>query len=210
MIEILIGLIIQFISTTGYLGVFLLMTLESALIPIPSEATMPFAGSTGIFSFWILVAVGTLGNLFGSLLAYTLGYLGESYVVKFIRSYGKYVLIREKEFEHAKKLFNKWGEPIVFISRILPAIRTYISLPAGIVKMDLKKFVVYTTVGSFIWSIVLTYLGVILGNNWHVLSQYFHWLDILIVVVVILAGGIYLFKNISGRWPRVSLGLGRR
>ncbi len=192
MIETLSGLIISFIKATGYSGVFLLMTIESALIPMPSEVTMPFAGSTGIFNFWVLVAVGTLGNLVGSLLAYGLGYLGESKV----RQYGKYIFLREKEFEHAQKLFNKYGEIIVFTSRVLPAIRTYISLPAGIAKMDLKKFVVYTTVGSFLWSILLTYLGVILGNNWHILSQYFHYADFFVIGAFFLFLVYVIFKKL--------------
>lgn len=190
MTEALITLIIQFITSTGYAGVFILMTLESALIPIPSEATMPFAGSLvpgKVLDFWLLVITGTLGNLFGSLIAYGVGYLGETYVVRFIRSYGKYVLIREKEFGHAKKLFNKWGEAIVFFSRVLPAIRTYISLPAGIAKMNLPKFIAYTTAGSFLWSLVLTYFGVALGNNWQILSPYFHLLDILVVAAILFA-----------------------
>lgn len=178
------------------------MTVESALVPMPSEVTMPFAGSLGIFNFWVLVIIGTLGNLAGSLLAYALGYLGESYVLKFIRSYGKYVLIREKEFEHARVLFNRWGEPIVFVSRILPAIRTYISLPAGIAKMDLKKFIVYTTVGSFIWSAFLTYLGVILGSNWHVISQYFHYFDALIIIGAVGVVGYFGIKKIKSTVSR--------
>ncbi|MCL4397538.1 DedA family protein [Patescibacteria group bacterium] len=200
MIELLTNFIIAIIKATGYPGVFVLMTLESALVPIPSEATMPFAGSLvspGIFNFWLLVMIGTAGNLLGSLLAYGLGYLGENEVADFIRRYGKYVLVREKEFEHARVLFNRFGEPIVFISRILPAVRTYISLPAGIAKMDLKKFVFYTAAGSFIWAIVLTYLGVILGNNWHLLSKYFHILDFVVIGGIVLAVLYLVLKRLK-------------
>lgn len=199
MIEILSNWIIQLIGATGYVGVFVLMTLESALIPIPSEATMPFAGSlihSGVFDFWLLVAVGTLANLFGSLLAYGLGYLGEPAVLNFIRKYGKYVLIREKEYHHAVSLFDKHGDWIVLVSRVLPAIRTYISLPAGIARMNLKKFVIYTTIGSFIWSIVLAYLGLILGNNWHVLSKYFHILDFVVIGAVILGILYFIYRKV--------------
>ncbi|MBI4100031.1 DedA family protein [Candidatus Microgenomates bacterium] len=194
MLEILGSYIIQFIQSTGYAGVFILMTLESALIPIPSEVTMPFAGSlvaSGTFNFWLLALVGAAANLTGSLLAYGLGYLGEGAVKK----YGKYIFLREQEFEHAQKLFNKYGEAITFLSRILPAIRTYISLPAGIAKMNLKKFILYTTLGSLIWSTFLTYLGVVLGANWHSLSGYFHKFDLIIVVVAALGLGVYLFKR---------------
>ncbi len=202
MLEGLAGTIIQLIHTTGYAGVFLLMTLESALIPIPSEVTMPFAGSlvaSGLFNFWVLVIVGALANLTGSLLAYALGYLGEDTVLAFIRKYGKYVLIREKEFHHATELFDKHGDAIVFISRMLPAIRTYISLPAGIARMDLKKFVIYTTVGSLVWSAVLAYLGVILGKNWQILSTYFRKFDILIVGVIIIGISFYIYRHLKAR-----------
>lgn len=192
--EILGSYIIQFIRATGYAGVFILMTLESALIPLPSEVTMPFAGSlvsSGVFSFWPLAIIGTLANLTGSLLAYGLGYLGEGAV----RKYGRYILLREKEFEHAQKLFNKYGEAITFVSRILPAIRTYISLPAGIAKMDLKKFIVYTALGSLIWSTFLTYLGVVLGANWHSLSGYFRKFDLVIIVIFSIGIILYLYRH---------------
>lgn len=149
------------------------MTLESALIPIPSEVTMPFAASIGIFNFWVLVTIGSLANLFGSLLAYALGYLGEDKIPK---------IFKNKEYYHAVELFNKYGEMIVFVSRILPAIRTYISLPAGIAKMDWKKFTLYTFIGCFIWSTILTYLGLILGSNWHQITPYFHILDIIVII----------------------------
>lgn len=174
------------------------MTLESALIPLPSEVTMPFAGSlvaSGIFSFWPLAIIGTLANLTGSLLAYGLGYLGEAKV----RKYGKYIFLREKEFEHAQRLFIKYGEIITFISRVLPAIRTYISLPAGIAKMNLKKFILYTTLGSFIWSTFLTYLGVVLGSNWHSLSGYFRQFDLVIIVTLILGIIVYLSTHLRNR-----------
>lgn len=160
---------------------------------------MPFAGSLvhfGVFNFWILALVGTLANLTGSLLAYGLGYLGEKQVLVFIRRYGKFVFIREKEYEHARHLFNKYGEAITFVSRVLPAIRTYISLPAGIAKMNLTKFVIYTTLGSLIWSTFLTYLGVILGANWHSLSSYFHKFDLVIVVLAFISVGLYGFSHL--------------
>ncbi len=159
---------------------------------------MPFAGSLipqGTFNFWVLVMTGTLANLTGSLLAYALGYLGEEAVLKFIRNYGKYVLVREKEYHHAMNLFSKYGEWIVGVSRVLPAIRTYISLPAGIAKMNFKKFVLYTFLGSFIWSTALAYLGVVLGENWRVLSRYFHLLDFIIIGTILLALVLFLLKK---------------
>lgn len=194
MVEFLGSIIINLISTTGYFGIFLLMTLESALIPIPSEVTMPFAGSLaalGKFDFLIVVLAGTLGNLVGSLLAYALGYWGEENVVRLvIRKYGKYFLLSEHEFEKSQKSFDKYGEMIVFLSRLMPVLRTFISLPAGIAKMKLSKFISYTLAGSFLWSLLLAYIGLTLGQKWNLLEVYFRKFDVLIVVVL---GGLVLF-----------------
>lgn len=189
MVELIGGWIVQFIATLGYFGVFLLMTLESALIPIPSEVTMPFAGSlvaAGTFNFWIVVLVGTLGNLVGSLLAYALGWWGQEAVVrKIIVKYGKYLLISEHEYDRSERWFQKHGEMFVFASRILPVLRTFISLPAGVAKMNLKRFVMYTVIGCFAWSVFLTQIGVVLGNNWSSLQVYFHKFDLVIVITCV-------------------------
>lgn len=201
MVEVIGSWIIHFISTLGYFGVFILMTLESALIPIPSEVTMPFSGSliaSGRFNFWILVIVGTLGNLVGSLLAYWLGAWGQEVVVrKVIVKYGKYLLISEHEYDRSERWFRKHGEMVVFGSRILPIIRTFISLPAGVAKMNLARFIVYTSIGSFIWSLFLTSIGVTLGANWKSLESYFRKFDALIVAV--LAGLVlwYIWRKVK-------------
>ena len=191
MLEIIGSTIIRFIETLGYFGVFILMTLESALIPIPSEITMPFSGSLvvlGTFNFWIVVLVGTIGNLVGSLLAYWLGWWGGETVVRaVIVKYGKYFLISEQEYDQSERWFRKHGEIIVFVSRILPILRTFISLPAGVAKMKLVKFIVYTTIGSLIWAYFLTSIGVVLGNNWESLQVYFHKFDLVIVGAGIIA-----------------------
>lgn len=202
MLEIIGSTIIQFIETLGYFGVFILMTLESALIPIPSEITMPFSGSLvvlGIFHFWIVVLIGTLGNLIGSLLAYWLGRWGQETVVrKIIVKYGKYLLISEHEYDQSERWFRKHGEIIVFVSRVLPIIRTFISLPAGVAKMNVVKFSIYTTIGSFIWAYILTEVGVILGNNWSSLEVYFHKFD----AVIVGAGIIAVIWYIHHKWKR--------
>lgn len=204
MVELIGGWIIHFISTLGYFGVFLLMLLESACIPIPSEITMPFAGSLvalGTFNFWVLVIVGTLGNLTGSLLAYWLGWWGQEAVVrKVIVKYGKYFLISEHEYDRSEIWFKNHGEFVVFLSRVLPVLRTFISLPAGVAKMNLKKFIAYTLVGCFLWSIVLTQIGVVLGNNWPSLEIYFRKFDLVIVVAAVGAVVWFLWKKF--RWFR--------
>jgi membrane protein DedA with SNARE-associated domain len=196
MLEFLASYIIHLIQTTGYFGIFGLMTLESVLIPIPSEVTMPFSGflvSEGILNFWLVVIVASVANLVGSLIAYYIGYfLEEAVLVNLIRKYGKFILVTPKDYEDAEHWFKKYGDKIVFISRLLPAVRTVISLPAGVFEMNIKKFIIYTFVGSFIWSIVLTYIGVKLGENWDVLGGYFHKFDIVIVIVFVVLVIAYL------------------
>ncbi|MBI3385646.1 DedA family protein, partial [Candidatus Gottesmanbacteria bacterium] len=170
----------------------------SALIPIPSEVTMPFSGSLaalGRFNFWIVILVGAFGNLVGSLLAYWLGWWGQEAVVrKVIVKYGKYVLLTEHEYDRSERWFRAHGELIVFASRVLPVVRTFISLPAGVAKMNLPRFIMYTTVGSLIWSYVLTSIGVVLGNNWKSLEVYFRRFDVFIVVVLV-GGALWYFRK---------------
>jgi membrane protein DedA with SNARE-associated domain len=201
MIESIGSWIIHFISTLGYFGVFILMTLESACIPIPSEVTMPFSGSliaSGQFNFWILVIVGTLGNLAGSMLAYWLGWWGQEAVVrKILVKYGKYLLLSEHEYDRSERWFKNHGELIVFASRVLPVLRTFISLPAGVAKMKIKKFVTYTVVGCFIWTAILTEIGVILGNNWKSLEIYFRKFDVVIVVAVVAVVVWYISRKLK-------------
>ena len=162
---------------------------------------MPFSGSlivVGHFNFWILVIIGTLGNLIGSLLAYWLGWWGQDVVVsKIIQKYGKYFLITEHEYDQSEKWFRKHGEFIVLASRVLPVIRTFISLPAGVARMKSNKFILYTIIGCFIWTAILTQLGVILGSNWKVLEVYFHKFDIVIVIVSILIISWYIWRKVK-------------
>lgn len=196
MLEFLSGSIIHLIQSTGYLGIFLLMALESALIPIPSEITMPFAGflaNKGSLSFPLVVLVGALGNLVGSLLAFALGYfLEENVIVSLIDKYGKFILLSKHEYLKAIHWFQKYGNGITFFSRLLPAVRTFISLPAGLAEMNIWKFSIYTFLGSLIWSGFLTYIGFYLGEQWKTLEVYFRKFDILILVIVIVAVLFYL------------------
>jgi len=191
--------IVNIISVSGYWGVFFLMTVESALIPLPSEITMPFAGSLinlGKFNLLLLSLVGALGNLAGSLLAYALGFWGqESIVRKIIRKWGKYLLIKEKELDHAERWFRKYGDIIVLTSRLMPAVRTFISLPAGIAQMSLKKFILYTSIGSFIWSLFLAYIGMVLGENWQSLEGYFRRFDLGIIILSISFVIFYIYHK---------------
>jgi membrane protein DedA with SNARE-associated domain len=188
----LANFIIQTISNTGYLGIFALMIAESALIPIPSEIIMPFSGylaSTGKLNPVLIIIAGSIGNLIGSLVAYIVGIkLGREFILK----YGKYILLKKSHLDWTESFFKKYGDRSTFVSRLLPAIRTYISLPAGVAKMNLKKFAIYTLAGSIIWSTMLTYIGIILGEEWTKIRHYSDYIDgaviagIIIIIIIII------------------------
>ncbi len=182
----LINLVETLLEKSSYWGVLFLMTLESACIPIPSEIIMPLAGYLtycGLLDFWIVVLAGSIGNLIGSLIAY---YIGLRCGRKAILKWGKYFLVDKRHLHIAEKLFLRHGNKIVFFSRMLPAIRTFISLPAGLGKMDLKKFIIYTFIGSIPWNFALTYFGVILGEYWFIVFEVFRKLDLPLVIALIL------------------------
>lgn len=191
----LTNFIIQTISNSGYVGIFFLMVAESALIPIPSEVIMPFSGylvSTGKFNIILVIIAGSIGNLVGALIAYFVGaYLGRGFVLK----YGKYVLLKKSHLEIAESYFKKYGDRSTFVSRLLPAIRTYVSLPAGVAKMNLKKFAVFTLAGSIIWNTALTYIGLKLGDEWNSIRKYSDYFDAVVVIVVIVAIIVYWKKR---------------
>ena len=201
MLELLGHYIIKLIESTSYAGIFVLMTAESALIPIPSEVTMPFSGflaSSGKLSIPLIILVGTIANLAGSYIAYYIGYfIEEAILINLIKKHGKFVLLSEHEYERASKWFAKYGYKIIFISRLLPGVRTVISLPAGVFRMDIKKFTLYTLLGCFIWSTFLTYVGYILGENWQALGSYFRKFEISIGVLLIIAIVWYLEKHLK-------------
>jgi membrane protein DedA with SNARE-associated domain len=197
-VENLSNLAIYLIETLGYWGVFIAMTLESACIPLPSEIIMPFSGyvvyqGTTNMTLIGIGIVGAIGNLFGSLIAYYVGLIGGR---PLLERYGKYIFISHNKLELADRWFDKYGYEAVFISRFLPGIRTFISLPAGIAHMDIKKFIIYTFIGSLPWCLALGYVGVMLGPQWELIRTYFHILDIIvaIAIVVFIAYLIYKYK----------------
>jgi membrane protein DedA with SNARE-associated domain len=200
-VEYVSSLAIYLIETLGYWGVFIGMTLESACIPLPSEIIMPFAGFVvyeGHMTLWGITLVGALGNLFGSLIAYFVGLKGGR---PLLEKYGKYILITHSKLELAEEWFEKYGDEAVLISRVLPIIRTFISLPAGIAHMDLKKFIIYTFLGSLPWCFVLGYIGFQLGPQWETIKGYFHILDIIVVIGAVA----FLIYIIHKYWNRDSL-----
>lgn len=196
------SLAISVISSTGYLGITALMVLESACIPIPSEVIMPFSGYlafAGKFSFWMVVLWGTVGNLFGSIIAYYAGFYGGR---PFIEKYGKYILIDKEDLDGSQKFFEKYGSPSIFFSRLLPVVRTFISLPAGISKMSFWKFCFYTFIGSLPWSVLLAYIGFFFGENWEVFGKYFHKFDWAILAIGLVIGIWWIgrkFKKITNK-----------
>ncbi len=193
--------IISVISSSGYTGIFILMTAESALIPIPSEITMTFAGyvaSLGNLNIYLVILVGACANLVGSWLAYWLGKWGEKRVIlHLIRKYGKYLLISVNEFYRSERWYRKYGEIITFFSRVLPIVRTFISLPAGIAKMDFWKFSVFTLLGSLVWSAFLTYVGYMLGRNWNSLHPYYQKFEYVIIGGIVILGAYYMYHKLK-------------
>jgi membrane protein DedA with SNARE-associated domain len=200
-------IVIPFLETlygaVGYVGVMLAMAIESAMIPLPSELILPFAGflvsdasqlepiSGQPWSFWIVVILGTLGNTVGSLVGYAIGAYGGR---PFLERYGKYLLIRHHEIEIAERFFARWGSQTAFFSRLLPIVRTFISFPAGVARMDLRKFIAYSTAGAFLWSIALVWAGEQLGANWVEIRELLQPFDLAIAVgvVVLLAALLWL------------------
>jgi membrane protein DedA with SNARE-associated domain len=202
MIERLIGIVASFIiatiSSLGYSGIVVLMAIESACIPLPSEIIMPFSGYlvfTGSLNLWGVSAAGAVGCVLGSLLAYGIGaWGGRPLVVR----YGKYVLISHHDLDLADRWFQRHGDITIFLGRLLPVVRTFIAFPAGVARMNLGRFVFYTFVGSFLWCLGLAWIGKKLGENWNTLGVYFHRFDALIGAVIVLGVAWYVWRHIKG------------
>ena len=198
-IEILfLGIITQVYGAIGWPGVVFLMAIESAAIPFPSELIMPLAGwlliqAKGGSVWWVLLAgfYGGMGNLLGSWVAYWISMKGGR---PLLLKYGKYVLMSKDEVDKAEIWFNKYGEWAVFIGRLLPEVRTFISIPAGLARMNLWRFSLYTFAGSFIWSLGLAYGGFLLGENWEDLRAVMRPFDIPILLIL-AAGAIWLLVH---------------
>ena len=199
-IEILSGLIVSTISALGYPGIVLLMGIESACIPLPSEIIMPFAGYlvyTGRFNLWAVSVAGAAGCVVGSIVAYWIGMYGGR---PFIEKYGRYILISRHDLDLADRWFSRYGELIVFASRLLPVIRTFIAFPAGVAKMNMTRFVVYTFIGSFPWCLGLAYVGKILGEQWDkndTLKTWFHNFDFVIGIIGILTAVWWVWRHLK-------------
>jgi membrane protein DedA with SNARE-associated domain len=187
MILTILEFITGLISSWGYAGIFVTMTLESALIFIPSEVVIPFAGFLaymGEMNIWLIVLVSSLANVTGSIIAYEIGkYLGRG----FIERYGKYVLLNMGHLKLVEGWFEKYGSLTVLFCRMLPVVRTVNALPAGIGKMNFPKFCLYTFIGSIPWNLALVLVGYLLKQNWNILEKYSLYIDILAVFVAVAA-----------------------
>lgn len=184
------------IAKTGYGGVVVLMAIESACIPLPSELIMPFAGYlvfTGTMKLLWVATAGALGCNLGSLVAYEIGCYGGRPLVE---RYGRWVFLGRRELDAADRFFARWGYLAVFVARLMPVIRTFIALPAGIARMPRLRFHVYTFLGSWPWCLGLAWLGMKLGENWRQLGKYFHRFD----AVILLALAIGVFWFIWSHW----------
>ncbi len=194
--------VINTISAMGYWGIVLLMGIESCCIPLPSEIIMPFAGYLvfkGEMNLWLAALAGALGCVVGSIPAYYLGmYGGRPLILK----YGKYVLINPHDIDLADRWFERRGDITVFIARLLPVVRTFIAFPAGVNRMNMTKFIVYTFAGSYPWCLALAYVGQKLGENWNTLKPLFHKFDAVIGVVLLLGLGLYLYRHLKPYWGK--------
>lgn len=185
------------ITNMGTLGISLLMAIESANIPLPSEAILPFAGylvSKGVMGFHTACFAGAFGCVLGSVPSYYLGYFGGR---PFVEKHGKWFLISKKDLEIADKWTEKYGDWAFFICRMLPVVRTFISLPAGILKANFPRFVLFTFIGSLIWSYFLVYVGVKLGEHREMFSAIWHKFDYAIVGIVFILFVIYIYRHIK-------------
>ena len=216
--QIVIPFLEQLYGAVGYLGVMVAMGIESAMIPLPSELILPFAGFlvsdpaqieplTGQpWNFWLVVVFATVGNTIGSLVAYAIGAYGGR---PFLERYGRYLLIREHEIELADHFFARWGAQTAFFSRLLPIVRTFISFPAGVARMPLGKFILYSTLGAIPWSIFLTWCGVQLGANWEQIREILRPFDLAIAIAVVVGAVVLLWLRLGRPWPgrrRIDLG----
>jgi membrane protein DedA with SNARE-associated domain len=203
-------IVIPFLNTlygaVGYLGVMVAMAIESAMVPLPSELILPYAGflvsdpaaleplTGGPWNFWIVVAVATIGNTLGSCVGYAIGAWGGR---PFLERWGRFLLIRPHEIELADRFFQKYGPATAFFSRLLPVVRTFISFPAGVARMPLGKFIAYSTLGAIPWSILLVFAGEQLGANWVDIRHALQPFDLAIAVAVIAAVLLFVWWRLG-------------
>lgn len=200
LIEQIIVWALSLVGKFGYGGIFFTMMLESAAIPIPSEAILPFGGflaSSGRLSFWLVVLAATAANLTGAIAIYLVGFFGGQPILE---KYGKYFLIHHDDIEKLHHWLKKYGSKLAFISRLLPGIRTFSSVVLGAGRLNFKEFLIYTLAGSFLWNVSLAYIGFVAGQNWNFLRPYFHRLESVIGVGIVVAVIWFIIKHLWKRY----------
>ena len=191
------GYVTFLMTNLGYLGMFLGMVLEAVIIIIPSEVILATGGilaGRGIFSFWIAFLVGLLGSVFCAIIIYLIGYFGGR---SFVKKYGKLFFMREEDIEKCDIWFEKYGPLAAFLARNFPIVRTLISLPMGISKVNFPRFVLFTTLGSIPWTLAFVYVGYALGNNWIILNNFVKKLKLPIIILLILLFINYLWNKLK-------------
>lgn len=197
--DLLVEWVAQTIAILGYAGIAFLMMLESIIFPLPSEIILPLAGflvSQGLLNFWLVVLAATIGSVIGSGISYEIGRFGGR---PFLVKYGRFFLLNEQRLRKTDEWFNKHGEGTVLVSRLLPITRYFISIPAGIARMDRRKFFLYTAIGAFIWNLALTGAGLALGTHWLSLLEYGAKIEIIAVVVLVAVIVWYVLKAVEER-----------
>lgn len=192
--ESIIKIATQFIDIAGYPGIFILMVLESMVAPIPSEAVMPFAGFLlyeGSMSWFWVIAISTFGSVVGSLISYWIGAKGGRPLVL---RFGKFLLLNEHHLEITERFFQRRGSAAIFISRFVPVVRHFISIPAGVGRMPLGRFIIYTILGAGIWNMFLAWIGFKLGENWESIRQYSEKIDLVLYVLVVIVIVYYVYR----------------
>ncbi|MBI2141050.1 DedA family protein [Candidatus Woesearchaeota archaeon] len=187
------------IASTGYLGVFILMTLESMVAPVPSELVMPFAGflvADGKLNLWLVIVISSLASITGSLISYFVAYFGEK---ELIHKFGRFVFLDKEELEWTERWFRRHGSITIFISRLIPVVRHLISIPAGLARMDLKQFILFTAIGATAWNSFLLFVGIKLRENWGIVHEYSKQLDILVVIGILLAAAYLVYRHVKRR-----------
>ncbi len=190
---------VSIISSTGYAGIFILMVLESMVAPIPSELVMPFAGflvADGKLNFWLVVLASTLASITGSLISYYIAFFGEK---ELIHKFGRFVLLDKEELEWTQRWFTKHGSITILVSRFIPVVRHLISIPAGLARMDLKKFILFTAIGATAWNTFLLWVGMTLRERWELVHKYSKQLDVLVLVILALAVSYLVYKHFKKR-----------
>lgn len=196
----ILNFIFDFMGKLGLWSVLIFMFAESALIPIPSEATMAMSGflaGMGYFSLWSGILVGSMASIAGALLIYFIAYKkGETWVRGFIKKYGKYIFIHEEEYDKSKEWFTKYSQWIVIIARLTPVIRMFISLPAGVTKMNPLIYTLLVTIAAFVWSTVFSFIGFKFGENWTVIEPFFKRFQYLVILAGVALIALYFYKHL--------------